>query len=199
MDCFLFSNLDEAQKNGVLTVFGTPAKFGKGSDLYRVGFIGILLSGLATVGRTSDSGDAVTVRVMHEGEVFGVAGLFGDWKQGKSQVIAKTECTVLYASEEQLKTVFERFPQVAVNYISFLSDRIRFLNRRVDAFSAGSTVQKLYEYLVSQSKDGVIALDFGLAELSRRLKMGRTSLYRSIETLEQSGVLERNGHTFILR
>lgn len=199
MNCFLFSNLSDAQKSVVLTLLGEPQKIPKGGELYRTGFIGILTSGLATVTRTGDTGTAVTIRVMHEGEVFGVASVFGEWKKGKSQVIAKTDCEVLYASEQQLKSIFEQFPTVAVNYISFLSDRIRFLNRRVDAFSAGSTVQKLYEYLVSQSKNGVVNLDFGLAELSRRLKMGRTSLYRSIETLENGGLLERTKNTFILK
>ncbi len=199
MNCFLFSNLEDVQTKAVMTLLGKPEKIQKGGELYRTGFIGILTSGLATVTRTGDTGTAVTVRVMHEGEVFGVASVFGEWKEGKSQVIAKTDCEVLYASEQQLKSIFELFPTVAVNYISFLSDRIRFLNRRVDAFSAGSTVQKLYEYLVSQSKNGVVNLDFGLAELSRRLKMGRTSLYRSIETLESGGLLERAKNTFILK
>lgn len=199
MDCFLFQNLSETDKNECLKLLGEPTKVTKGGELYRVGFIGILVSGLATVCRMGDAGNTVTVRVMHSGEVFGVAGVFGDWKEGKSQVIAKSDCTVLYASEETLKTLFAKAPEVAVNYISFLSDRIRFLNRRIDAFSAGSAVQKLYEYLISQSKDGVVVLDFGLAELSRRLKMGRSSLYRSIEALENGGLLERNGHTFTLR
>lgn len=199
MDCFLFQNLSEADKNECLKLMGEPTKVQKSGELYRVGFIGLLISGLATVCRMGDVGNTVTVRVMHDGEVFGVASVFGDWKEGKSQVIAKTDCKVLYVSEQTLKTIFERFPAVAVNYISFLSDRIRFLNRRIDAFSAGSAVQKLYEYLISQSRDGVVALDFGLAELSRRLKMGRSSLYRSIETLENGGILERNGHTFILK
>ncbi len=199
MDCFLFSNLEKAQKSAVHTLLGEPCRAAKGSNLYRTGFIGILLSGFATVSRTGDTGTAVTVRVMHSGEVFGVASVFGEWKEGKSNIIAKTDCEVLYASEQQLKIIFEKFPKVAVNYISFLSDRIRFLNRRVDAFSAGSAVQKLYEYLVSQSKNGVVTLDFGLAELARRLKMGRTSLYRSIETLENGGLIQRNAHTFTLK
>ncbi len=199
MDCFLFQNLSDIDRNDCLKLLGEPTKVPKSGELYRVGFIGILLSGLATVCRMGDTGNTVTVRVMHDGEVFGVASVFGDWKEGKSQVIAKTDCTVLYASEDTLKTIFARFPAVAVNYISFLSDRIRFLNRRIDAFSAGSAVQKLYEYLISQSQDGVAKLNFGLAELSRRLKMGRSSLYRSIETLENGGILERNGHTFILK
>ena len=199
MDCFLFSKLNETDKNEALRLMGEPIRVPKNGELYKVGFVGILLSGNARVCRTGDTGNAVTVRVMHAGEVFGAASVFGEWKEGKSNIVARSECSVVYASEDTLKGIFEKFPTIAVNYISFLSDRIRFLNCRIDAFSAGSAVQKLYEYLVSQAEDGVVMLDFGLAELARRLKMGRSSLYRSLEFLEQNELLERNKHTFNLK
>ena len=199
MNCFLFSGLEDSARQDVLTHFKTPVKVHKNGELYRVGFIGILLSGDAKVCRTGDTGNIVTVRGIHEGEVFGAASVFGEWKEGKSSIIAKTDCSVLYASEEELKVIFEKYPAVAVNYISFLSDRIRFLNRHIDAFSAGSAVQKLYEYLVSQAKDGVVTFDFGLAELARRLKMGRSSLYRSLEILQNSGLVTRNKSTFTVK
>lgn len=199
MDCFLFSGLSETEISTAIANLKPPVTALKGEELYRTGLIGIILSGSAKVCRTGDTGNAVTVRSMSAGEVFGVASVFGEWKQGKSSVIAKTDCVCLYASEDDLKNIFGQFPAVAVNYISFLSDRIRFLNRRIDAFSAGSAVQKLYEYLVSQSVNGVVALDFGLAELSRRLKMGRSSLYRSLEVLEQSGLVVRNKNTYTVK
>ncbi len=199
MDCFLFSKLNIAEKDDVLKLLGEPQKISKGGELYRVGYVGILQSGGALVCRMGDTGTAVTVRTISAGEVFGAASVFGEWKEGKSSIIAKSDCSVLYASEESLKDIFQKYPAVAVNYISFLSDRIRFLNRRIDAFSAGSAVQKLYEYLVSQAKDGVVTFDFGLAELSRRLKMGRSSLYRSLAYLEENELLIRNKHTFTLK
>ncbi len=199
MDCFLFSKLEDADTQEVMKFLGEPCFITKGGELYRVGFVGILVSGSAKVCRTGDTGNAVTVRGIGSGEVFGAASVFGEWKEGRSSIVAKSDCSVLYASEDDLKRIFEKYPTVAVNYISFLSDRIRFLNRRIDAFSAGSAVQKLYEYLVSQATGGTVTLDFGLAELARRLKMGRSSLYRSLEALQENGILERNKNTFILK
>ncbi len=199
MNCFLFSGLSDSEISEIVAKLQPPKAAQKGEELYRTGLIGIIMSGSAKVCRTGETGNVVTVRSMSAGEVFGVASVFGEWKQGKSSVVAKTDCKVLYASEDELKNIFRQFPTVAVNYISFLSDRIRFLNRRIDAFSAGSAVQKLYEYLVSQSVDGVVTLDFGLAELARRLKMGRSSLYRSLEVLQESGLVTRNKNTFTVK
>ncbi len=199
MSCFLFQGLSESELEQAVAQYGEVKTFKKGGDLYRLGFVGILKYGSATVLRSGDTGQTVTVRTIGSGECFGAASVFGEWREGKSLITAKAECEVVYFSEAGLRAVFEKHPSVAVNYISFLSDRIRFLNRRIDAFSAGSAVQKLYEYLVSQAEDGKVSLDCGLAELARRLKMGRSSLYRSLQNLENSGLLERNKNTFTLK
>ena len=199
MDLLLFKGLLNFETADVLKAFGTPFKIPKGENLYRDGEVGILLNGNATVCRSCDTGSNITVRSISSGEIFGVASVFGEWEPGKSRIEAKSDCSVLYATEETLREIFKNYPKVAVNYISFLSDRIRFLNRRIDTFSAGNVVQRLYEYLISQAIDGKVDLDFGLAELSRRLKIGRSSLYRSLEILETSGLIERHKTTFIIK
>ncbi len=199
MDCFLFDGLSSDEVQEVLTISGEPITAPKNADLYRTGQVGILLDGNAVVCRLGDTGSQITVRGIAKGDVFGVASVFGTWKQGKSKILAKTDCSVIYFSEDSLRKIFAKVPAFAYNYVSFLSDRIRFLNARIDAFSAGSAVQKLYEYLVSQAVDGEVYLDIGLAELARRLKMGRSSLYRGIEALEQSGLIARSKNTFIIK
>lgn len=199
MNCFLFQGLTTDEVGQVLSLASETVTVSKSRDLYKVGQVGVLLLGNALVCRAGDAGCEVTVRSISSGDVFGVASVFGSWKEGKSKISAKTDCKVAYFSEDTLKNIFADFPTVAYNYITFLSDRIRFLNARIDAFSAGSAVQKLYEFLLSQSVDGEVKLNIGLAELSRRLKMGRSSLYRSIETLEQSGLVTRNKNIFIVK
>lgn len=199
MNCFLFLGLTEVEVKNIVSTFCVEETVAKSKEIYKSGFIGILLSGQATICRLGDTGNAVTIRNIKRNDVFGAAGIFGEWKKGKSQITTRTDCKVLYISEEALKSIFEKYPQVAVNYITFLSDRIRFLNRRIDAFSAGSTVQKLYEYLVSVSVDGTANLDFGLAELARRLKMGRSSLYRGLEVLLKNGLVERCKNTYQIK
>ena len=198
MNCFLFQGLTVGEVQKVLSLASETVTVPKADDLYKVGQVGVLLSGDALVCRAGDAGCEVNIRGISSSDVFGVASVFGSWKEGKSKISAKTDCEVAYFSEDTLKKIFAEFPTVAYNYITFLSDRIRFLNARIDAFSAGSAVQKLYEYLLSQAVDGEVKLNFGLAELSRRLKMGRSSLYRSIETLEQSGLITRNKNIFII-
>ena len=189
--------MTDEEISAVLDTVGKPAKFAKGSELYRVGMIGIISKGEATVKRQSDIGASTTIRTIFSGEIFGAASVFGNWKQGKSSIITNKSCEVFYISEDLFSELLEIFPKMSLNYFAFFSDRIRFLNRKLDAFCAKSTEEKLYEFLLSISDNyGNVKLNFGMAELARRLKVGRTSLYRDIQSLENKKLIERLGQSF---
>ncbi len=193
----MFSGLTQDEIASVNSLLGNAQKISKGDELYRSGMIGIITNGTATVKRLNDIGDSITIRTMSGGELFGAASMFGNWKDGMSSIVAKEDCYVLYITEQTFTSLLKQYPQISLNYIEYLSDRIRFLNRKLDAFTAKSTEERLYEFLLSQSSgDGIVTLGFGMAELARRLNVGRTSIYRDIESLESKGLINRDGHSF---
>ncbi|MBQ8740628.1 MAG: Crp/Fnr family transcriptional regulator [Clostridia bacterium] len=193
----MFKGLTCDEISAVFSQLGKPVLLNKGDQLYKNGMLGIITSGKATIKRHNDIGDAITIRTISDGELFGAASVFGNWKDGMSSIIADTACEVLYITEEKFCEILKEYPQMSLNYIIYLSDRIRFLNRKLDAFTAKSTEERLYEYLLSQAdSDGNINLSFGMAELARRLQVGRTSIYRDIESLQSKKLISRNGHNF---
>ena len=59
--------------------------------------------------------------------------------------IRDRDTEICFITEEMLASLFERHPHAAINYIAFLSDRIRFLNARISVIScsdAENTVLK---------------------------------------------------------
>lgn len=193
----MFNRLSEDEVQSVLSQLENPITLSKGDELYRNGMLAIITNGSATVKRQNDIGDSITIRTISSGELFGAASVFGSWKDGMSSVIANAVCEVLYISEDKFCEIIKQYPQISINYIEYLSGRIRFLNRKLDAFTAKSTEERLYEYLLSQSdSDGNVNLNFGMAELARRLQVGRTSIYRDLDTLQSKGLVNRNGHSF---
>lgn len=193
----MFNRLSEDEVQSVLSQLENPIILSKGDELYRNGMLAIITNGSATVKRQNDIGDSITIRTISSGELFGAASVFGSWKDGMSSVIANVVCEVLYISEDKFCEIIKQYPQISINYIEYLSGRIRFLNRKLDAFAAKSTEERLYEYLLSQSDgDGNVNLNFGMAELARRLQVGRTSIYRDLDTLQSKGLVNRNGHNF---
>ena len=192
MKCFLFSGLEGDEMNRVLEMLPQAETIKRGTELFRFGYVCILKEGNGKICRVAESGEKLTVRIATAGDVFGAVSVFGSWNDGWSTIIAVNDCQAVYISEELLKKILTDFPKVALNYISYLTDRIRFLNRRLDTFSAGSTELKLYEYLVSSADEkGTVSLSFSMSELARRLKIGRTSLYRGLDSLEKGGFITR--------
>ena len=200
MNCFLFEGLNETEILDLKAMLGDESAVSKGGELYKTNHIGILLCGSATVSRKGDGGKTVTMRSIGAGEIFGSASLFGNWKEGSSSILADRECKVIYISETDFQDIISKFPTVSFNYIKFLTDRIRFLNRKVDTFSAGSTESRLYEFLLSLAdSEGNIKSKFSMAELARRLKIGRSSLYRGIEALQEKGLIVKNDRNFKIK
>ena len=133
------------------------------------------------------------------GDVFGVAALFGTDEEYPSIVIAESECRILYIPQETVVKWMKEVPTVAQNYVAFLSDRIRFLNRRLSTLTAGQSDGKLWKYLLAhRDENGVVSITGGMGALAERLDMGRSSLYRSLESLTQIGKIRRERKKIII-
>ena len=199
MNAFLFKGLTAAEAQKAQSYFESPVSFSKGDELYKLGYIGVLLSGKAVVRRQNNAGSSIALRTMVAGEIFGSVSIFGDWKNGLSSIVAQGKCSVAYICEEKFKGLIFDFPQISLNYISFLSDRLRFLNQKLDIFTSNSTESKLFEFLSSIADDkGRAELQISMSELAHRLGVGRSSLYRDIDTLTKSGLITRNNNVFII-
>jgi CRP-like cAMP-binding protein len=80
-------------------------------------------------------------------------------------------------------------PSFALDYVAFLSGKIRFLNERLSELSAPSALQKLSSYLLKD--DGRIALS--KVQLASALGIGRASLYRALDDLTEKGYISSDG------
>ena len=128
------------------------------------------------------------------GDVFGAAALFGSSEPYPSTVVAVTPCRIALISQETVSRWMATVPRVGENYIRFLSDRIRFLNRRLSTLTAGQTDGRLWKYLLAhRDDDGVVRVTGGMTALAERLDMGRSSLYRSLDALTDAGFIRRDG------
>ena len=128
-----------------------------------------------------------------DGDCFGVANLFAKSPTYPTEIIADTEVICVEISEAALTTLFSKYPCSALNYISFLSERIRFLNRRVGDFSCG-TAEKKVARLLLLSGDESASLTLGNLRLTAEsMGLGRASLYRVLSDLEDRKIIIKNG------
>ncbi len=149
--------------------------------------LGLILSGAVKAEKRSDN-KRVPMRTIQAGEVFGAASLFGAGDGYVTVLTAKGATSVLFIPQECVRELVSKESTAAVNYICFLSDKIRFLNSRIDFYTALNAQEKLYEYLCKVMDDsGYASLTVNRAQLAKQLDMGRASLYRAFDALISDG------------
>ena len=191
-DHFLFQGaeelLHEAQTLGV-------SRFSRGDTICAPATagraLGIVLEGRAEA--VAPTREKAVLAVFGPGGTFGAAALFGG-DGYVSRIRAVTGCTVLLLPEELLRQWFQRCPQMAVNYIGFLSSRVRFLNGKIAIFTQDSAQHRLYRWLRANCDEwGRLPEKLSMTKLAGTLSMGRTSLYRAMEELEEAKLIVRDG------
>lgn len=145
--------------------------------------IGIVISGKLTA--VPINSDNAMLKTFNKGDVFGAAAVFGESENYISRIYANTNCEILFISEETLKKLFTKYPAVAENYIKFLSEKIRFLNKKISLFTADGVEAKVYAYL--NEIDNCQTINY--SSMARTLGIGRTSLYRALQNLESKKLI----------
>lgn len=175
-----------------------PIRFQPGEEIYSAqrfrSAIAILLSGSAQVRGHS----GVLMNLLGPGDCFGVAALFHPVEEYVTTVSARTAVSLVFITDKELTDLFRRCPQCAVNYISFLSRRICFLNRRIESFTAPSALAGLGLWLLEQEHEGEVKVLQGYTRLAQLLNIGRASLYRSLDLLVERGAITRQERTICI-
>ena len=150
--------------------------------------LGLIFKGEIMISRVG-GGSSVILNTLSYGEVFGAASLFGSGDNFVSTITASEPTSIFfipYAVVRELITVHSDF---AVAYISYLSDKIRFLNHRIAELTASGTQRKLARYLIRHDGEQ----ETSLIQLASELDMGRASLYRELDTLIERGLIKKCG------
>jgi CRP-like cAMP-binding protein len=151
--------------------------------------IGIVTKGKAII----KSGlDGVIINKLSRNDVYGAAALF-DVPKHSTFVEAVTECTVITMDKQFVVHAMQVSSTFALKYVEFLSKKISFLNQKINAFTAKSAENKLYNYLLQIPRtENTLSLSADMSTIAKMLGIGRATLYRAFEKLEKNGVITKS-------
>ena len=155
--------------------------------------LAVLLSGTVCVYR-SGNGKRVLLNRLEAGGIFGATSLFGEEESFATVITAQTKAEILFLPAEVCEELIMVHPDFAISYIRFLSDRIRFLNRRIAQLAGSDVEQKLAKYLYECGE----RITPNMKQLASALGIGRASLYRAIDELSEKGLLCRDGKDILI-
>lgn len=174
----------------------TRETFPKGARLYSPRHfrrsLGVVLEGTVRVTK-----GRLVVSALGPGELFGAAALFHSRDRYETTLTARTPCTAAFLPQDLVEELLGESRVLCRNYIGYLSDRIHFLNRRIEGLTTPGAVGKLSRYLLEEGRRGG-ELSCCATELARRLDVSRASLYRAFEELEAAGAIRREGKRLFL-
>lgn len=188
----LFMNVDENVIKSALLDKGCtekhyPAQTVISDSLQTQKSLAFVLRGVLTVKKQK-----VLMKTIRRGDIYGVASLFSAQSESVSDITAETNTRILFFSEDLVRRLIDENSVLRMNYIVFLTERIRYLNDRIEGFTAENATEKLTKYLLSLDiTDSRVVLPHSLSKLANMLNMGRASLYRAFDELEKSGIVKR--------
>lgn len=156
--------------------------------------LGIVLGGKLRVIKENADKRPIVMSTLQSGSMFGAAALFNSQGEYVTQITAIEHSRILFLPQRLIKRMIEREPEIAENYIRYLSERILFLNRKIYFLTAGTAEQRLASFLLDNLSEGEYSeMPMPMHRLADALNMSRASLYRAFDLLIESGAVLKQG------
>lgn len=184
----MLSSLLERQERAIVSykrgdIIYSPEKYERS--------IGLILKGSVNVVKPASG---VIISTLKKGDIFGAITIYAQKDHYVSKLTATTETKVLFVDKSTIGLLMLQDNNIAVNFVSYLSDRIYYLNGRIDSFTGGTAESRLASYLID-SFGGYKTLQLKLpyTKLAVSLDIGRASLYRAFDSFIDAGIIEKDG------
>ena len=195
----LFRGLPPSVLTRILAVSDcTAAEYEKNEVVYdKTNFyrsLGLVLEGRLRVTKENADKRPIVMSTLQRGAIFGAAALFNSEPEYATKITAIERSRVLFLPQRLVKRMIEREPDIAENYIRYLSERILFLNRKIYFLTAGTAEQRLAGFLLDNLAVGEFSeMPMTMHRLADALNMSRASLYRAFDELTASGAVSKQG------
>lgn len=160
--------------------------------------VGFVLEGTATI-TSADGGKKVLLKTIGGGAVFGISTLYAAESPFPTNIKAKSACRILFIESRAIRELIENDKGAMIGFISFLSDRVVYLNKKINAFTAGCAERRLSLFLAENETDGVYSSSVSISSLADMLDIGRASLYRAFDKLEAEGFIEKHEKIIVIK
>ena len=192
---FLFKNLTEQAIRSLLSDKSFEIQNYNKNDVIYSTFsferkLGFVMEGECLVCHNKSDGDATSLNYLRPCSSFGIMAVLSGYDEFPTTVISKKKTTILFIDQKYVKELISKNSVVSQNVISFLTDRVIFLNDKISTFTAGNVVQKTSSYILALSKrEGSDTLTFNKVRAANAVGVGRASLYRALSELIDEDII----------
>lgn len=201
--CQLFNGMSPIEIGHLLSQEGCRlVHYPAGSTIPSERGMMLLLTGSVLIEKQSADGRYLQMREVWPPQAINVSALLAQPPREVSRLSTPDGCRAVELSRALVTQALMEGGTFSVNLVEFLLGRVVFLNKKITALSGHTAASRLELYLAENAvqKDGVsqVQLPFSLSEFAEHLCVGRASLYRTLDAMEQQGRIRRKGRTIYL-
>lgn len=154
-------------------------------------FLAVILKG-SGITTTCEKNDSVILSSEKVSDVLGVSLIYSDI-DACIETTSQANTVFLKIKEDQLTELCLSDSQIYKNLMKIMTTKLHWLLKRIKGFTANSAEKKLALYIQDlMNEKSECVLDVSISKLATTLDLGRASLYRAIDTLENNNVILRN-------
>jgi CRP/FNR family transcriptional regulator len=192
----IFSGLDDGDIDRVAEAT-LIRSYGKGEPLFHEGAdatgLHIVAKGQVKVYKVSADGKEHVLNIMEAGQPVGEVALFSG-RRYPASADAMTFCTSIFLSRDAFVELVTREPQIALNVIATLSERLRRFAGVMEGLTLKDVPSRLADYLLDASGQNGKANEFELAlpkgQLAALLGTVPETISRCFSKMKERGILE---------
>jgi len=155
-------------------------------------------SGAVKVFKTSAEGKEQILTIIRPGETFNEVPIFnGDLNPASAQAMVPV---LLYGIRKNgLEVILRKYPQVALNVIKVMANRLRHLVSLVEDLSFRRVIGRVARILLENAGDGAAPRPrLTQCDIAAMAGTAREVVSRSLKTLEEDGVIRVDRHRIII-
>jgi CRP-like cAMP-binding protein len=165
----------------------------------------IILSGKVKISRISDDGREVILSILSDGDFFGEMSLL-DGHTRSANVTATEGSELLVIRREEFLQMLKDFPQIAINLLKELAQRIRKSDEHIKSLSLQDATGRVATTLLRIAEDSgmfrkgqVEISELPLQQdLANMAGTSRETISRVIKSLTEDGFLKKQGGKIII-
>ena len=205
----LFRGLDLPSRDDI-TASAARVRRGRGELLFRQGAAAssfyLLQEGRVKLTQLTRDGQLVLLRLVVPGEALGGIAAFGN-RTYPASAEAADDCLALAWNGRKIDLLLRRHPQLAINLIEYLADRVHDMQARYEELATQQVEQRLARAVLrlvqrtGRRVDGGVLVDVRLSrqDLAEMTGTSMFSVSRILKRWQESGIIKSQRQRILVR
>ena len=196
----LFENVSNTDVLELLKCIGIKTKkYKKNTNIIRTGqkidFLCVMLEGIAHTVKVDSTGKSSVIEKLKMNDIFGHNIVCLGIQKSPVDVIAQTDCDVLFLPFEKVITPCAKLCpyhlQLIKNVMKMISSRNSILNNKIDIIAQKTTREKILALLESyKTEERLISIPYNREEMAKFLCVDRSAMSRELCKMRDDGILK---------